>query len=358
MNLSGEQFRALVRLLTPRMQDQADRRNWLQLAFPTDQDVYIGINLNERLPAGFTTECLTHLLHQRPRLRDGRGSLAELLRVMAEFGGGDLATQLEPYRAALASAVDPVTLAREVVTYCRNLRDDTDLRKLVADYVDQVGVVRQLLASREEAASEFAEFVEPILLNGFGDLPAADALLLMGEPGSGNENVSWWQAVAFCRWLEAQRRLRRVAVPKSAPDTYVLRLPTEEEWEKAASWDSVLQRQRRYPWGDDERVAAYANVAETGIGQTVAVGLFPSGAAPCGAEDLVGNLLEWTTSNWTIDWPMRVYRGSSWQSDRANTPAKYRYRAFANDKAPDLGFRLVLSTPLPQEVQALLSAPS
>src|SRR5690606_20791550 len=82
------------------------------------------------------------------------------------------------------------------------------------------------------------------------------------------EHVSWYGAVAFCRWLTAKLG-------------YEVRLPTESEWEKAARGTDG----RIYPYGDEYDVAK-ANIGETGIGQTSAVGLFPDGASPYGALDM------------------------------------------------------------------------
>ena len=67
------------------------------------------------------------------------------------------------------------------------------------------------------------------------------------------------------------------------------RLPTEEEWEKAASWDEATKTKREFPWGNDFQ---RKNVAfETG--KISDVGKFSGSASPAGALDMAGNVLEW-----------------------------------------------------------------
>jgi len=67
------------------------------------------------------------------------------------------------------------------------------------------------------------------------------------------------------------------------------RLPTEEEWEKAASWDEAAQAKREFPWGNDFQKS---NVA-FGIDSISDAGKFSGGASPSGALDMAGNVLEW-----------------------------------------------------------------
>ena len=67
------------------------------------------------------------------------------------------------------------------------------------------------------------------------------------------------------------------------------RLPTEEEWEKAASWDEATNTKREYPWGNDFQKDKVA----FGIPKISDVGKFSGGASPSGALDMAGNVLEW-----------------------------------------------------------------
>lgn len=72
------------------------------------------------------------------------------------------------------------------------------------------------------------------------------------------------------------------------------RLPTQEEWEKAASWDPKQNKQRRWPWGDEWQDGA----ANTGSRNVNDIGLFVGDVSFYGARDMLGNVYEWTNSTY------------------------------------------------------------
>ncbi|MBD0738519.1 ergothioneine biosynthesis protein EgtB [Streptomyces sp. CBMA29] len=100
------------------------------------------------------------------------------------------------------------------------------------------------------------------------------------EPVRVNEpvvHVCWYEADAYARW--AGRRL-----------------PTEEEWEKAARHDPATGRSLRYPWGDADPGPEHANLGQTHL-RPAPAGSYPASAAPCGARQLLGDVWEWTSSD-------------------------------------------------------------
>jgi iron(II)-dependent oxidoreductase len=74
------------------------------------------------------------------------------------------------------------------------------------------------------------------------------------------------------------------------------RLPTEAEWEKAARYDPSTGRSRRYPWGDADPDASYANLGQRHL-SPAPVGAYPAGASPLGVHQLIGDVWEWTASD-------------------------------------------------------------
>ena len=140
--------------------------------------------------------------------------------------------------------------------------------------------------------------------------------------------VNWYEAKLFCRWRGAG-----------------FRLPTEQEWEKAASWDAAMGKKRTYPWEGDFD-SARCNTYESGIHKTTPVGSYPSGVSAYGCEDMAGNVWEWTDSRWAENSESRVLRGGSWNFNLGCARADYRLSLHPPFRPYDVGFRVVCSSPI------------
>jgi iron(II)-dependent oxidoreductase len=155
-------------------------------------------------------------------------------------------------------------------------------------------------------------------------------------------HVCWYEADAYARW--AGRRL-----------------PTEAEWEKAARWDPAAGRSRRFPWGDDEPTAARANLGQRHL-RPAPAGSYPDGAAPCGARQLIGDVWEWTSSDFLpypgfVAWPYpeysevffgpeyKVLRGGAFGVSPVASRATFRNWDYPVRRQIFAGFRTARSAP-------------
>ncbi len=173
------------------------------------------------------------------------------------------------------------------------------------------------------------------------------------------ENVSWYQAIAFCRWLTEQARQHPELLPVEAraKKDWRISLPTEWQWEKAARGHDG----RRYPWGGDTYQPGYANINETFenagphyLQSTSAVGIYPQGASPYGLLDLSGNVWEWCLNEYNNSAniqengsEVRVLRGGSWYHYHLNAAAVRRDWYSPSNRWRNLGFRVVWSASVP-----------
>jgi iron(II)-dependent oxidoreductase len=123
------------------------------------------------------------------------------------------------------------------------------------------------------------------------------------------QHVCYFEAEAYATWAGA-------------------RLPTEQEWEKAAAWDPDRGLRRRWPWGSSAPVDGVANLGGDAL-RPAPVGAYPAGASAYGVEQMIGDVWEWTSSGFE-PWPgfrpmlydsysapffggdFRVLRGGSW----------------------------------------------
>jgi len=135
------------------------------------------------------------------------------------------------------------------------------------------------------------------------------------------QHVGWYEAEAYAAWRGK-------------------RLPTEAEWEKAAAFDPATGRSRPRPWGEQEPSPALANLGQRHFGPAP-IGAYPAGASALGCGQMLGDVWEWTASDFTAypgtrAFPYREYskvfygsgykvlRGGSWATDPTAARTTFR----------------------------------
>ena len=170
--------------------------------------------------------------------------------------------------------------------------------------------------------------------------------------------VTWAGAAEYCNWLsrrdgleEAYGRGEGGELVRRETDGW--RLPTEAEWECAASWDG--SEKRTYEWGEEYRTGG-ANLVGRCVGTGFGGGHLRAGVETgnaLGCEELTGNAWEWC-QDWYADYTegeaenpmgppegeMKVLRGGSWRSLQGSAYAAYRGLAPPEVATDDIGFRV------------------
>jgi ergothioneine biosynthesis protein EgtB len=147
-------------------------------------------------------------------------------------------------------------------------------------------------------------------------------------------HVSFFEASAFAKWAGK-------------------RLPTEAEWEKAASYDARGSK-HSFPWGDDTPELTHANLFENGLWTVAPVGAYPDGASAYGCHQMIGDVWEWTTSDY-VPYPgfksefdeyndkwfvnQKVLRGGSFATPQLHIRSTYRNFFHAHERWMTSGFR-------------------
>ena len=148
-------------------------------------------------------------------------------------------------------------------------------------------------------------------------------------------HVSFYEASAFAKWSGK-------------------RLPTEAEWEKAAAFDPKTRQQTTFPWGNDPVDETKANLFENGLWSPAPIGTFPNGQNSYGCHQMIGDVWEWTTSDY-VPYPgfksefdeyndkwfvnQKVLRGGSFATPQSHIRATYRNFFHAHERWMVSGFR-------------------
>jgi len=147
--------------------------------------------------------------------------------------------------------------------------------------------------------------------------------------------VSWIEAQAYSLWIG-------------------LRLPTDVEWQVAASWGikSAADIHRRFPWGD-AMDNTRCNIWSTRLGHTAPVSAYPTGASPNRIMQLVGNVWEWTATEFDVtdesgrpilgEMIMQAIRGGAFDTYfETQATAQFRTGLIALSRAHNVGFRCAM----------------
>jgi len=166
-------------------------------------------------------------------------------------------------------------------------------------------------------------------------------------------SVSWTDALAYARWLDAtlgesQETPREIS--GLLRDGWRISIPTEAQWEKAARGLDG----RIYPWGNEPR-RDRANYAGRG---TAPVGSLECPECPFGLLDMSGNVWEWTRSPYQAypydesddregldEDALWVMRGGSFGDQEQNIRTAIRGGADPGVRRPFIGFRVVIAPP-------------
>lgn len=133
------------------------------------------------------------------------------------------------------------------------------------------------------------------------------------------------------------------------------RLPTEQEWEAAATWNPETGEQQRAPWGNEPASLSLANVDQLGFG-TARVGAYTRNVSPTGCYGMIGDVWEWTSSDFTgypgfVAFPYaeyseaffgseyKVLRGGSWATSADVARATFRNWDYPIRRQIFAGFR-------------------
>jgi len=150
-------------------------------------------------------------------------------------------------------------------------------------------------------------------------------------------NVSFYEADAYCRWAGK-------------------RLPTEAEWEKAACYNEEKQQKTIFPWGNDKPNSNHANLLESYLWSPSEIGSYPDGASPAGCHQMIGDVWEWTASEF-VGYPgfepafseyndkwftnQKVLRGGSFGTPQISIRGSYRNFFRLDERWMFAGFRCV-----------------
>ena len=157
------------------------------------------------------------------------------------------------------------------------------------------------------------------------------------NPNEPVSHVSYYEADAYCKWAGK-------------------RLPTEAEWEKASCWNEEKQEKTVFPWGNESPSEEKCNLLESYHWGCTEVGTYPNGTSPSGCQQMIGDVWEWTSSEF-MGYPgfksgfdeyndkwftnQKVLRGGSFGTPKMSIRGSYRNFFRLDERWLFSGFRCV-----------------
>ena len=157
------------------------------------------------------------------------------------------------------------------------------------------------------------------------------------NPNEPVSHVSYYEADAYCKWAGK-------------------RLPTETEWEKASCWNEEKQEKTVFPWGNESPSEDKCNLLESHHWGCTEVGTYPNGTSPSGCQQMIGDVWEWTSSEF-MGYPgfksgfdeyndkwftnQKVLRGGSFGTPKMSIRGSYRNFFRLDERWLFSGFRCV-----------------
>ena len=156
--------------------------------------------------------------------------------------------------------------------------------------------------------------------------------------------ISWFEANAYCEWLFQNWNTLSESKANDSLKPQSIRLPLENEWQKAAGG---IIPEGRFAWDETgkettslKEILRRANISESGIEKTTPVNAYPLGKSPYGVMDMSGNVWEWQANYKNMKEGYLGLRGGSWVNDVGDARVAIRFLSDPHNWISSIGFRV------------------